>query len=177
MRYRRGEKFAWHLDARPPEGPAGAGQRVATLLVYLTDLSHEDGGATKRPFKVGKTYTVPDLAQARGALTRPVPLILEFFGRVKVAMAQFGPVATCNPLSRSRARCKGREPAMSAASLAGYGIVFIGFAHRSRFRGKRRHRQDAERGSDRAGTDGVGREPIGPRACHRSKAVPVRPGR
>ena len=60
VRYRRGERFAWHLDALPPgglggreEGTAsgdgggeGAGQRVATLLVYLTDMSEGDGGST-----------------------------------------------------------------------------------------------------------------------------------
>lgn len=50
VRYRRNEKFTWHLDALSPEEDKivdkGAGQRVATLLVYLTDLGKEDGGAT-----------------------------------------------------------------------------------------------------------------------------------
>ncbi|KAL3805261.1 hypothetical protein ACHAW5_003226 [Stephanodiscus triporus] len=49
VRYRRGEKFSWHLDALSPEeasSTVGAGQRVATLLVYLTDVPSEDGGAT-----------------------------------------------------------------------------------------------------------------------------------
>lgn len=49
VRYRRNEKFTWHLDALSPEdvtSTGGAGQRVATLLVYLTELSTEDGGAT-----------------------------------------------------------------------------------------------------------------------------------
>lgn len=49
VRYRRNEKFTWHLDALSPEeatDASGAGQRVATLLVYLTDLAKEDGGAT-----------------------------------------------------------------------------------------------------------------------------------
>ena len=48
-RYRRNEKFTWHLDALSPEAatdPSGAGQRVATLLVYLTDLKENEGGAT-----------------------------------------------------------------------------------------------------------------------------------
>ena len=48
-RYRRNEKFTWHLDALSPEAatdPSGAGQRVATLLVYLTDLKEDEGGAT-----------------------------------------------------------------------------------------------------------------------------------
>lgn len=49
VRYRRNEKFTWHLDALSPEeanNESGAGQRVATLLVYLTDLPSSDGGAT-----------------------------------------------------------------------------------------------------------------------------------
>ncbi|KAL3798685.1 hypothetical protein HJC23_004436 [Cyclotella cryptica] len=49
VRYRRNEKFTWHLDALSPDeamNQSGAGQRVATLLVYLTDLPSEDGGAT-----------------------------------------------------------------------------------------------------------------------------------
>jgi len=49
VRYRRNEKFTWHLDALSPEdatSEVGAGQRVATLLVYLTDIPTEDGGAT-----------------------------------------------------------------------------------------------------------------------------------
>lgn len=48
VRYRRKEKFTWHLDALgPTENHADlGGQRTATLLVYLTDLSEEEGGAT-----------------------------------------------------------------------------------------------------------------------------------
>jgi hypothetical protein len=48
-RYRRNEKFTWHLDALSPDeasNESGAGQRVATLLVYLTDLPCQNGGAT-----------------------------------------------------------------------------------------------------------------------------------
>lgn len=46
--YRRDEKFTWHLDALSPaeSSPKLGGQRTATLLVYLTDLSLEEGGAT-----------------------------------------------------------------------------------------------------------------------------------
>lgn len=49
VRYRRSEKFTWHLDALSPDeatNESGAGQRVATLLVYLTDLKEGSGGAT-----------------------------------------------------------------------------------------------------------------------------------
>ena len=48
VRYRRSEKFTWHLDALAPGSDAltKAGQRTATLLVYLTDLDENDGGAT-----------------------------------------------------------------------------------------------------------------------------------
>ncbi|KAI2501580.1 prolyl 4-hydroxylase alpha-subunit [Fragilaria crotonensis] len=48
VRYRRSEKFTWHLDALAPGSDAmtKAGQRTATLLVYLTDLDENEGGAT-----------------------------------------------------------------------------------------------------------------------------------
>jgi 2OG-Fe(II) oxygenase superfamily len=48
VRYRRNEKFTWHLDALGPSESREelGGQRTATLLVYLTDLEPSDGGAT-----------------------------------------------------------------------------------------------------------------------------------
>lgn len=46
VRYRKNEKFTWHLDALGPTDMAHGGQRVATLLVYLTQLDEKDGGAT-----------------------------------------------------------------------------------------------------------------------------------
>lgn len=46
VRYRPSQKFTWHLDALPPTPREGAGQRIATLLVYLTDMKDGDGGAT-----------------------------------------------------------------------------------------------------------------------------------
>lgn len=48
VRYRRSERFTWHLDALGPAEirPSKGGQRIATLLVYLTDLATGDGGAT-----------------------------------------------------------------------------------------------------------------------------------
>jgi len=49
VRYQKNEKFSWHLDALSPgvEDLAGmGGQRVATLLVYLTDMKEGEGGST-----------------------------------------------------------------------------------------------------------------------------------
>jgi hypothetical protein len=49
VRYRRNEKFTWHLDALSPEevnNPSGSGQRIATLLVYLKNVPTGSGGAT-----------------------------------------------------------------------------------------------------------------------------------
>lgn len=48
IRYRRNEKFTWHLDALGPTQATDetGGQRTVTLLVYLTDLEEGEGGAT-----------------------------------------------------------------------------------------------------------------------------------
>ncbi|KAL7581012.1 hypothetical protein ACA910_005821 [Epithemia clementina (nom. ined.)] len=48
VRYRRTEKFTWHLDALGPgeNRPDKGGQRIATLLVYLTDMEPGEGGST-----------------------------------------------------------------------------------------------------------------------------------
>jgi hypothetical protein len=46
VRYQRNQRFTWHLDALGPADRDQSGQRVATLLVYLTDLAEKDGGAT-----------------------------------------------------------------------------------------------------------------------------------
>jgi prolyl 4-hydroxylase len=54
VRYRRNEKFTWHLDALAPDNSIDnddnlhirGGQRIATLLVYLTDMAENEGGAT-----------------------------------------------------------------------------------------------------------------------------------
>ena len=48
VRYRRNEKFTWHLDALGPTENKSelGGQRIATLLVYLTELDEAEGGAT-----------------------------------------------------------------------------------------------------------------------------------
>jgi len=48
VRYQQSEKFTWHLDALPPtqtEKPMG-GQRLVTLLVYLSDIGENVGGST-----------------------------------------------------------------------------------------------------------------------------------
>ena len=48
MRYQQSEKFTWHLDALAPSDTLDdtGGQRVATLLVYLTDIGENNGGST-----------------------------------------------------------------------------------------------------------------------------------
>ncbi|CAB9519099.1 Probable prolyl 4-hydroxylase [Seminavis robusta] len=48
VRYRRSEKFTWHLDALGPQELTSSkgGQRIATVLVYHTDLEENEGGAT-----------------------------------------------------------------------------------------------------------------------------------
>lgn len=46
VRYQRKEQFSWHLDAIGPNEIDSSGQRVATLLVYLTELEASQGGAT-----------------------------------------------------------------------------------------------------------------------------------
>jgi len=48
VRYRRNERFTWHLDALGPTENQQhlGGQRIATLLVYHTTLDESDGGAT-----------------------------------------------------------------------------------------------------------------------------------
>jgi len=48
VRYRQTEKFTWHLDALAPSGDLiqNGGQRVATLLVYLSNIDEKHGGST-----------------------------------------------------------------------------------------------------------------------------------
>ena len=48
VRYQQSEKFTWHLDALAPSDSLddSGGQRVATLLVYLTDIGENNGGST-----------------------------------------------------------------------------------------------------------------------------------
>jgi predicted 2-oxoglutarate/Fe(II)-dependent dioxygenase YbiX len=48
VRYRRNEKFTWHVDALGPDESNMdlGGQRTATLILYLTDLEENEGGAT-----------------------------------------------------------------------------------------------------------------------------------
>lgn len=48
VRYRQTEKYTWHLDALAPSDDLDqkGGQRTATLLVYLTDMGDDAGGAT-----------------------------------------------------------------------------------------------------------------------------------
>jgi hypothetical protein len=48
VRYQQTEKFTWHLDALAPSDDlnGNGGQRVATLLVYLSDVGEKNGGST-----------------------------------------------------------------------------------------------------------------------------------
>lgn len=48
VRYRKGQEFSWHYDEVPASQLSNGGQRIATLLVYLNDLSATDdcGGGT-----------------------------------------------------------------------------------------------------------------------------------
>jgi len=46
VRYRTGEEFSWHYDEVPDPGKANGGQRVGTLLVYLTTVEEGRGGGT-----------------------------------------------------------------------------------------------------------------------------------
>ena len=47
-RYCQTEKYTWHLDALVPQDDLyeKGGQRTATLLLYLTDMGDDAGGAT-----------------------------------------------------------------------------------------------------------------------------------
>ena len=44
VRYELGQQFTWHYDAVPPTMKGNAGQRVATILVYLNNV--DNGGCT-----------------------------------------------------------------------------------------------------------------------------------
>jgi predicted 2-oxoglutarate/Fe(II)-dependent dioxygenase YbiX len=46
VRYQKGEEFSWHYDAVPTNALENGGQRLATLLVYLSDIVSDDGGGT-----------------------------------------------------------------------------------------------------------------------------------
>jgi hypothetical protein len=48
VRYRRNERFTWHVDALGPDESKMdlGGQRTVTLILYLTNLQRNEGGAT-----------------------------------------------------------------------------------------------------------------------------------
>lgn len=60
VRYKGGEEFSWHYDEVPsPQLPNG-GQRVATLLVYLSTIpSSRGGGTTFRDLNESSSSSVP----------------------------------------------------------------------------------------------------------------------
>lgn len=64
VRYKGGEEFSWHYDEVPPPQLSNGGQRVATLLVYLTDVeSSRGGGTTFRDLKESSTSSSPLVKQ------------------------------------------------------------------------------------------------------------------
>lgn len=46
VRYQKGQEFSWHYDEVPRPQLENGGQRLATLLVYLTDVDDACGGGT-----------------------------------------------------------------------------------------------------------------------------------
>jgi prolyl 4-hydroxylase len=46
VRYRKGQEFSWHYDEVPKPQLQNGGQRLATLIVYLSDISAGCGGGT-----------------------------------------------------------------------------------------------------------------------------------
>ncbi|KAL3925854.1 MAG: hypothetical protein SGARI_005771 [Bacillariaceae sp.] len=46
VRYERGQEFSWHYDEVPPPQLNNGGQRLATMLVYLTSVPDGKGGGT-----------------------------------------------------------------------------------------------------------------------------------
>ena len=89
VRYKRNERFTWHLDALAPSDELNkrGGQRVATLLVYLTDLTEKEGGATifrdlggrgNGPLRmyVLLEYSIVIVKSARAIITQPASHVL-----------------------------------------------------------------------------------------------------
>jgi len=46
VRYQKGQEFSWHYDEVPNNALENGGQRLATLLVYLSDVASDHGGGT-----------------------------------------------------------------------------------------------------------------------------------
>jgi prolyl 4-hydroxylase len=46
VRYKKGQEFSWHYDEIPKAQLSNGGQRLATLLIYLNDISPRCGGGT-----------------------------------------------------------------------------------------------------------------------------------
>uniref|UniRef100_A0A6U9W5M8 Fe2OG dioxygenase domain-containing protein n=1 Tax=Pseudo-nitzschia australis TaxID=44445 RepID=A0A6U9W5M8_9STRA len=64
VRYKGGEEFSWHYDEIPKSQLSNGGQRVATLLVYLTAVpSSKGGGTTFRDLKESSSSSSPLVMQ------------------------------------------------------------------------------------------------------------------
>ncbi|KAL3931903.1 MAG: hypothetical protein SGBAC_011093, partial [Bacillariaceae sp.] len=46
VRYKKGQEFSWHYDEVPTNALENGGQRLATLLIYLSDVASDHGGGT-----------------------------------------------------------------------------------------------------------------------------------
>jgi prolyl 4-hydroxylase len=64
VRYKGGEEFSWHYDEVPSSQLTNGGQRLGTLLVYLTEVPSSKGGGTAfRDLKESSSSSSPLVMQ------------------------------------------------------------------------------------------------------------------